>query len=189
MILCDKSIRKLALEAGMLTPFSESVNKGISYGLTSSGYDLRLAGEFKVFKNTHCQRVDPKNQDPEVLGKMFDDVLVLEGGVLLIPPLGYVLGRSLEWIEMPVNLKGITIGKSTYARCGILVNVTPAEPGWRGHLTIEISNLNSNVAVIYPGEGIAQMEFHVLDEIPEETYADKGGKYQDQQGVTPAKVI
>lgn len=189
VILCDSTIRRLATEERMLEPFAEGVDGGISFGLTSSGYDLRLACEFKVFKNTYCQIVDPKNTDPVALARMFDDIRVLMGQTFLIPAYGYVLGRSLEYIRMPRRLKGHCLGKSTYARCGVLINTTPLEPEWEGHLTIEISNLNPNPAVLYPGEGIAQLEFHLTDQLCERSYADKQGKYQHQTGVTPARVL
>ena len=189
MILCDKSIRKLVKAHQMIEPFVEGVSDGvISYGLTSAGYDLRLACEFLVFKNTFCQLVDPKRNDELYLQQMFDRITVPAGETFRIPAYGYVLGRSVEWLRIPSTLKGHCIGKSTFARSGILINTTPLESGWIGHLTIEISNLNPNPAVLYPGEGIAQLEFHVLDEAPEIDYAQKRGKYQGQTGVTPARM-
>jgi len=177
----------------MIEPFSEAVsgNGVISYGVTSAGYDLRLGSEVSVFKNTSGEVMDPKRQREEgYREKMFDvfrDLAV--GQRVLLPPNGYALGVAVERMDIPRWLKGRVVGKSTMARCGILINCTPIEPGWRGHLTIEISNISSCPAAIYIGEGIAQTEFELLSSIPEISYDDKRGKYQDQpRSPVPARV-
>lgn len=175
----DKWIRKKALHEGMLEPFTnESVRKGvISYGLSSYGYDLRLSNEFCIFTNLYSRIVDPKNLDQHSFTRFKADDYVQ-------PPNSVLLGRSIEYIRMPPSTLGICVGKSTYARCGLIVNVTPLEPQWEGFLTIEISNTNSVPVRIYPNEGIAQIVFLEADEVSDVSYASKGGKYQEQQGVT-----
>lgn len=173
----------------IIDPFSEakSGDGTISFGLTHAGYDLRLGIEFLVFKNTYGEVIDPKRfKDPEYQSKVFDNLVSTKP--VIIPAQGYVLGRSWEYLRMPKTLSGTCVGKSTLARSGILINTTPLEPGWEGYLTIEISNLNTSPAVIYPMEGIAQLRFEVLSSLPETDYKDKGGKYQNQVGVTPAIV-
>ena len=191
MILNDREIARLAREQGMIDPFVPEqvrvVNPGtpaerrvISYGLSSFGYDLRVAREFKIFTNVNSSIVDPKQFDP----KAFVD---FEGDVCIIPPNSFALARSMEYFRIPEDIVCITLGKSTYARCGIIVNITPAEPGWRGYLTIEISNTTPLPARIYAGEGIAQMLFF-RGERPSVTYASRQGKYQDQQGIVLPKV-
>lgn len=181
MILADFEIRQLA-HKGMITPFSEGEKRPgvISYGLTSYGYDLRLGRKFKVFTNAHCAVVDPKNFDPAC----FVDI---EGDYCLIPPNSFALAESLETISIPRNIQTICLGKSTYARCGIIVNVTPLEPEWRGKVTIEISNTTPLPAKVYANEGILQVLF--FRGLPCETsYADKNGIYQSQEGLTLPQV-
>lgn len=191
-ILSDGDIRKLVASHIVLDPFTEGVQDGdvVSYGLTSAGYDLRLAGKARIFKNTFSERINPKRfRDPAYQLRVFDMVNGLEtGNVIVIPPNGYVLAYTLEYIRMPRHLKGHCLGKSTYARCGIIINTTPLEPGWEGHLTLEIANNTPCPSEIIVGEGIAQLEFHTLSRVPEKDYAEKKGKYQFQGGEpTPAR--
>lgn len=153
----------------------------ISYGVTSYGYDFRIGRKFKVFKNTFMTTVDPKCFSP----KCFDEI---EDDHCIIPPNSFVLGESVEWVEIPRDVLGICVGKSTYARCGLIVNVTPLEPGWKGRITIEISNSTTLPAKIYSEEGIMQVVFFKGDEACKTSYADKKGKYQDQVGITLPKV-
>ncbi len=164
---------------GMIEPFENGqVREGkISYGLSSYGYDIRVAPEFKVFTNVHNVVVDPKNFDP----RSFVDV---RADHCIVPPNSFALARTEEYFRMPRNVLAICVGKSTYARCGIVVNVTPLEPAWEGYLTLEISNTTPLPAKIYAGEGIAQLLFFEGDEEPEVAYADRKGKYQKQTGVT-----
>ena len=155
-----------------------SVRPGtISYGVTSYGYDVRVGRRFKVFTNAHCVVVDPKNFDPA----SFVDI---EGDFCLIPPNSFALAETVEYLEIPRDIICLCVGKSTYARCGIIVNVTPLEPEWRGRVTIEISNTTPLPAKIYAGEGIAQILFLRADAVCRTSYADKKGKYQDQKGLT-----
>lgn len=179
----DHWIRKMALEHGMIEPFVESqVRAGvISYGVSSYGYDMRVARQFKIFTNVHSAIVDPKNFDPQ----SFVDY---EGDVCIVPPNSFALARSVEYFRIPRNVLTLCVGKSTYARCGILTNITPFEPGWEGHVTLEISNTTPLPARIYAEEGIAQVLFFEADEECEVSYADKKGKYQGQRGVTPPKI-
>jgi len=179
----DRWIKKMAKEHGMITPFEDSqVRKGsISYGLSSYGYDIRIADEFKIFTNINSTIVDPKNFDL----KSFVD---FKGEVCIIPPNSFALGRSVEYFKIPRNVITICLGKSTYARCGIITNVTPFEPEWEGHVTLEISNTTPLPAKIYAYEGIAQVLFFESDEECEISYADKKGKYQAQKGITPPKI-
>lgn len=153
----------------------------ISYGVSSYGYDVRVADEFKVFTNVHGGRVDPKNFDAK-------NYVEMRGPELVIPPNGFALARTVEYFRIPRNVLVICLGKSTYARCGIIVNVTPLEPEWEGHVTLEFSNTTNLPAVVYANEGIAQMLFLESDEDCHESYADKGGKYQGQTGVTDARM-
>ncbi len=175
----DKWIRQMATEHGMIEPFSETqVRDGvISYGLSSYGYDVRIANEFKIFTNINHMVVDPKDFDP----RSFVD---FEGDQCIIPPNSFALARTVEHFRVPRDVIVVTIGKSTYARCGIIVNVTPLEPEWEGIVTLEVSNTTPLPARIYAGEGIAQMLFFQSDEPCETSYADKKGKYQDQKGLT-----
>lgn len=182
-IKADRWIKKMALEHGMISPFEEKqVRQGvISFGLSSYGYDVRIADEFKIFTNVFGAVVDPKNFDP----KSFVD---FKGEVCIIPPNSFALGRTVEYFRIPRNSMTICVGKSTYARCGIITNVTPLEPGWEGHVTLEVSNTTPLPAKIYANEGIAQILFFESDEQCLVSYADKKGKYQAQQGVTLPKV-
>lgn len=195
-ILSDKDIRSLCDFYSppfmtMLDPFSEAVsgNGIISYGITSAGYDLRIAGDFLVFNPSYGLTIDPKRfKEEEYRNQIFTKIERKEGQSMLIPPNSYVLGRSVEYIRMPRHLKARCTGKSTYARAGILINTTPLEPAWEGHLTIEIGNVSPCPALIYVGEGIAQIEFETLTSDCEVSYADKAGQYQNQIGVTPSRV-
>ena len=169
----------MALELGMIKPFEERQVRagGISYGLSSYGYDLRIADEFKIFTNINNTIVDPKAFDP----RSFVDY---QGPVCIVPPNSFALGRSLEYFKIPRNVLTICVGKSTYARCGIITNVTPFEPEWEGFVTLEISNTTPLPARIYANEGIAQVVFFEADEVCEVSYKDKAGKYQKQLGIT-----
>jgi dCTP deaminase len=168
----------MALEQGMIKPFEERQVRagGISYGLSSYGYDLRIADEFKIFTNINNTIVDPKAFDP----RSFVDY---QGPVCIVPPNSFALGRSLEYFKIPRNVLTICVGKSTYARCGIITNVTPFEPEWEGYVTLEISNTTPLPAKIYANEGIAQVLFFQSDEGCQTSYADRQGKYQGQQGI------
>lgn len=183
MIKNDKWIRKMAIEKKMIEPFAEKqISQGaVSYGVSSYGYDMRVADEFKIFTNVHSAHVDPKNFD----SKSFVD---FKGPVCIIPPNSFALARSVEYFRIPRNVMTICVGKSTYARCGIITNVTPFEPEWEGYVTLEISNTTPLPAKIYANEGIAQVLFFQADEEPETSYKDKKGKYQAQTGITPARV-
>jgi dCTP deaminase len=167
-----------------IEPFAANAGRPgvISYGVTSYGYDVRVGRKFKVFTNARCAVVDPKNFDPN----SFVDI---EGDYCLIPPNSFALAETVEHIEVPRDILCICLGKSTYARCGIICNVTPLEPEWRGKVTIEISNTTPLPAKIYAGEGIAQILFLRADEVCRTSYADKKGKYQDQKGLTLPFVI
>lgn len=162
-----------------IEPFAEAASRPgtISYGATSYGYDVRVGRRFKVFTNARCTVVDPKNFDPASFVDM-------EGDFCLIPPNSFALAETIEYLEVPRDVLGICVGKSTYARCGIIVNVTPLEPEWRGRITIEISNTTPLPAKIYSGEGIAQIVFLRAEAVCKVSYADKHGKYQDQKGLT-----
>ena len=175
----DAWIRRMALEEGMIDPFVDAqVSRVvISYGLSSYGYDLRVADEFKIFTNVHATTVDPKAWDD----RSFVD---FQGPVCTIPPNSFALARTEEYFRIPRDVLVICVGKSTYARCGIIVNVTPLEPTWEGYLTLEISNTTPLPAKIYAGEGIAQLLFFEGDQEPETAYADREGKYMKQVGVT-----
>lgn len=179
----DHWIRKMAREHGMIDPFVDSqVRNGvISYGVSSYGYDIRVADEFKIFTNVFSAIVDPKNFDPR---SMVD----FTGEVCIIPPNSFVLARTVEYFRIPRNVLTICVGKSTYARCGLIVNVTPFEPEWEGFVTLEISNTTPLPAKIYANEGIAQVLFFESDEVCESSYADKKGKYQGQQSIVLPKV-
>ncbi|GAA5343481.1 MAG TPA: dCTP deaminase [Anaerolineaceae bacterium] len=179
----DKWIKKMALEQRMIEPFEEGQirNGVISYGTSSYGYDIRVADEFKIFTNINSAIVDPKNFDPR---SMVD----FRGEVCIIPPNSFALGRTVEYFRIPANVLTICLGKSTYARCGIIVNVTPFEPEWEGYVTLEISNTTPLPAKIYANEGIAQVLFFEGDEPCEITYAMKKGKYQGQQSIMLPKL-
>jgi dCTP deaminase len=178
-IKSDRWIRQMALEHGMIEPFADrQVREGvISYGVSSYGYDMRVATEFRIFTNVLNSMVDPKQFDPK-------SFVEFEGDVCIVPPNSFALGRSVEYFRIPRNVITITVGKSTYARCGIITNVTPFEPEWEGFVTLEISNTTPLPAKIYANEGIAQALFFEGDEAPETSYADRKGKYQGQRGVT-----
>jgi dCTP deaminase len=178
-IKSDRWIQEMAEQHGMIEPFhTGQVRDGcISYGLSSYGYDIRVAPEFKVFTNVFNVVVDPKGFD----ARSFVDVNEAE---CIIPPNSFALARTEEYFRIPRDVLVLCVGKSTYARCGIIVNVTPLEPTWYGYLTLEISNTTPLPAKIYAGEGIAQLLFFEGDEEPETAYADRKGKYMMQQGVT-----
>jgi dCTP deaminase len=185
-IRSDSWIRRMAKEHNMISPFVErqvrqdhlqSDSKIISYGVSSYGYDVRCANEFKIFTNINSTIVDPKKFDE----RSFVDFV---GDVCIIPPNSFALARTVEFFKIPRNVLTICLGKSTYARCGIIVNVTPLEPEWEGHVTLEFSNTTPLPAKIYANEGVAQMIFLQADEICETSYADRSGKYQGQTGVT-----
>jgi len=182
-IKSDKWIKRMAKEHEMIEPFSSGqVKKGIiSFGLSSYGYDIRVAGEFKVFTNVNSTVIDPKSFDPQSL-------VDFKGKVCIIPPNSFVLARTVEYFKIPRNILTICLGKSTYARCGIIVNVTPFEPEWEGYATLEISNTTPLPAKIYANEGIAQIIFLEADEICERSYKDKKGKYQAQKKITLPKL-
>ena len=183
MVKSDTWIRKMAREHKMIEPFEEKqVRKGvISFGVSSYGYDLRIADEFKIFTNINTTIVDPKNFDPKSL-------VDFKGDVCIVPPNSFALGRSVEYFRIPRKVITITLGKSSYARCGIITNVTPLEPEWEGYVTLEVSNTTPLPARIYANEGIAQVLFFESDEICETSYKDKQGKYQGQVGVTLPRV-
>jgi dCTP deaminase len=179
----DHWIRKMALEEGMIEPFVDhQVRNGVvSYGVSSYGYDVRVANEYKIFTNVFSATVDPKNFDPR---SMIDFV----GDVCVIPPNSFALAKTVEYFRIPRKVLTVCLGKSTYARCGIIVNVTPFEPQWEGYVTLEISNTTPLPAKIYSNEGIAQVLFFEADEECEISYADKKGKYQYQQSILLPKL-
>lgn len=179
----DHWIEKMATENGMIEPFErENISKSvISYGLSSYGYDLRVANKYKIFTNVNNSIVDPKNWDPQ-------SFIDYSGDVCIVPPNSFALARSVEYFRIPRNILTICLGKSTYARCGIIVNVTPFEPEWEGHVTLEISNTTPLPAKIYSNEGLCQVIFFESEEPCSVSYKDKQGKYQAQRGITPAKV-
>ena len=174
----DHWILRMAREHRMIEPFVEQqVREGaISYGVSSYGYDIRVADEFKIFTNVHSAIVDPKNFDP---ASMID----FKGEVCIIPPNSFALARTIEYFRIPRSVLTVCLGKSTYARCGIIVNVTPFEPEWEGFVTLEISNTTPLPAKIYANEGIAQVLFFEADEVCRISYADKKGKYQKQSQI------
>ena len=179
----DHWITQMARKRGMIEPFESSqVRSGvISYGVSSYGYDIRVADEFKIFTNVHSAIVDPKNFDTR---SMVD----FKGDVCVIPPNSFALARTVEYFRIPRNVLTICVGKSTYARCGIIVNVTPFEPEWEGYVTLEISNTTPLPAKIYANEGIAQVLFFEAADECETSYADKKGKYQRQQSIVLPKL-
>ena len=179
----DHWIRKMALEQGMIDPFEPGqVRSGvISFGVSSYGYDIRVADEFKIFTNVFSAVVDPKQFGPK---SMVD----FKGEVCVIPPNSFALARTVEYFRIPRQVLTVCLGKSTYARCGIIVNVTPFEPEWEGYVTLEISNTTPLPARIYANEGIAQVLFFEADEECETSYADKKGKYQKQQSIVLPKM-
>ncbi|MEI6033725.1 MAG: dCTP deaminase [Verrucomicrobiae bacterium] len=185
MSVCsDKWIRRMAVENGMIEPFVDGQIKQdaegkrvVSYGLSSYGYDLRVSDEFKVFTNVYSAMVDPKAFDD----RSFVDI---QTDVCIVPPNSFALARSIEYFRIPREVLTICVGKSTYARCGIIVNVTPFEPEWEGHVTLEISNTTPLPARIYANEGLAQVVFFHADDVCETSYADRAGKYMRQRGIT-----
>ena len=182
-ILSDKTIKRLALEEEMILPFeNKQVREGkISYGLSSYGYDARVSEEFKIFTNVNSEIVDPKDFKST-------NFVTKNGPECIIPPNSFALARTVERFKIPKDVMVICLGKSTYARCGIIVNVTPLEPGWEGYVTLEFSNTTPLPAKIYANEGVAQFIFLKGNEKPEVTYADRDGKYMGQTGVTLPKV-
>jgi len=185
-IKSDNWIRRMARDHQMIEPFEpgqvREVNgrRIVSYGTSSYGYDVRCASEFKIFTNINSTIVDPKNFDE----RSFVD---FNGDVCIIPPNSFALARTVEYFRVPRNVLILTVGKSTFARCGVIVNVTPLEPEWEGHVTLEFSNTTTLPAKIYANEGVAQMLFFESDEVCATSYADRGGKYQGQRGVTLPK--
>jgi len=180
----DSWIRQMAKKHGMIEPFVEKQvsTHVISYGVSSYGYDIRVADEYKIFTDVFSAIVDPKHFDPK---SMVD----FKGDVCIIPPNSFVLARTIEYFRIPRNVLTVCVGKSTYARCGLIVNVTPFEPEWEGFVTLEISNTTPLPAKVYSNEGIAQVLFFVADQECETSYKDRKGKYDKQVGVVPAKVI
>src|SRR6202162_4589346 len=187
VIKSDRGIRRMAAEHRMIDPFEPGQireangQKIVSYGTSSYGYDIRCSSEFKLFTNLNTTIVDPKNFDD----KSFVD---FKGDSCIIPPNSFALARTVEYFRIPRNVLTICLGKSTYARCGIIVNVTPFEPEWEGYVTLEFSNTTPLPAKIYANEGVAQVLFFESDEVCETSYKDRGGKYQGQQGVTLPKI-
>ncbi len=183
MILSDKWIREQAQKNGMIEPFVESQKREgmISYGLSSYGYDARCSPEFKIFTNVNSAIVDPKNFSPS----SFVD---RETDVCIIPPNSFALARTVEYFRIPRDVLVVCLGKSTYARCGIIVNVTPLEPEWEGHVTLEFSNTTPLPAKIYANEGVCQFLFFKGDQPCEVSYRDRSGKYMNQTGVTLPKI-
>lgn len=182
-IKSDKWIEKMALERDMIVPFAghqvreHQATRIVSYGVSSYGYDVRCAPEFKIFTNINSAIVDPKNFDASSFVDVHSDVCI-------IPPNSFALARTVEYFKIPRNVLTICLGKSTYARCGIIVNVTPLEPEWEGHVTLEFSNTTPLPAKIYANEGVAQMIFLETDDVCAVSYRDRQGKYQGQVGVT-----
>ena len=182
-IKSDRWIRQQAIEHGMITPFSEKqVREGvISYGLSSYGYDLRVSDEFKIFTNVNSAVIDPKAFDERSFVSVQSDSVI-------VPPNSFALARSIEYFKIPRDVLTICVGKSTYARGGIIVNVTPFEPEWEGFVTLEISNTTPLPAKVYANEGLCQILFFQSDEVCEVSYADRKGKYQNQQGIVLPKL-
>ncbi|ACZ13212.1 dCTP deaminase [Sulfurospirillum deleyianum] len=180
----DSWIREKSLKERMIEPFcEEQVGKDVvSYGVSSYGYDIRVGREFKIFTNVNSTVVDPKEFDDK-------NVIDFEGDICIVPPNSFALARTVEYFRIPKNVLAICLGKSTYARCGIIVNVTPFEPEFEGHITIEISNTTPLPAKIYANEGIAQVLFLEGDSECETTYKDKKGKYQGQTGITLPRIL
>lgn len=179
----DRWIRRMALENKMIDPFVDRQMKQgvISYGVSSYGYDMRVADEFRIFTNVNSTTVDPKQFDPRSL-------VEFKGDICIIPPNSFALGRSVEYFRIPRSVLTVCVGKSTYARCGIIVNVTPFEPEWEGYVTLEISNTTPLPAKIYANEGLCQVIFFESDEPCEVSYKDKKGKYQSQGGIVLPRI-
>ena len=185
-IKSDRWIRRMAEGHGMIEPFEPGQvrevggRRIVSYGTSSYGYDVRCAAEFKIFTNINSTIVDPKDFDP-------NSFVDFSGEICIIPPNSFALARTVEFFRIPRNVLTVCLGKSTYARCGIIVNVTPLEPEWEGHVTLEFSNTTPLPAKIYANEGVAQMLFFESDEVCDVSYRDRGGKYMGQVGVTLPK--
>jgi dCTP deaminase len=179
----DRWIRRMVQEQQMIEPFAENQKRDgvISYGLSSYGYDLRVADEYKIFTNVNNSIVDPKNFDER-------SFVEFKGPLCIVPPNSFALARSVEYFKIPRNVLTICVGKSTYARCGIIVNVTPLEPEWEGFVTLEISNTTPLPARVYSNEGLCQIVFFESDEVCETSYKDKKGKYQAQQGIVLPRI-
>jgi len=181
-IKSDRWIKRTVREHDMIRPFSpRQVRKGISYGLSSYGYDFRVADTFRIFAGVNAEVIDPKNPNDAAF-------VTVKGSSVLIPPHSFALARSVEYFKIPRKILTLCVGKSTYARCGLIVNVTPFEPEWEGFATVELSNTSPLPVRIYANEGIAQLIFLESDEVCEISYADKKGKYQAQKKITLAKV-
>ena len=182
-VLSDKWIKEMARTHNMISPFEDKQVRGtkISYGLSSFGYDARVSNEFKIFTNINSEIIDPKNFKQ-------NNFVSKNGEECIIPPNSFVLSSTVEYFKIPNNIMVICLGKSTYARCGIIVNVTPLEPSWEGHVTLEFSNTTPLPAKIYANEGVAQFIFLKGNEKPDITYADRNGKYMKQSGVTLPKI-
>ena len=182
-VLSDKWIKKMSKENGMISPFVDKQQKKnvISYGLSSYGYDARVSNEFKIFTNVNSSMVDPKDFSNS-------NFISIKQDICIIPPNSFVLASTVEYFKIPKNILVICLGKSTYARCGIIVNVTPLEPEWEGHVTLEFSNTTPLPAKIYANEGACQFVFLQGNEDPEISYADRKGKYMNQKGVTLPKI-
>ena len=182
-ILSDKWIKEMVRTHNMISPFEPSQVRGtkISYGLSSFGYDARVSNEFKIFTNINSEIIDPKNFKQ-------NNFISKNGESCIIPPNSFVLSSTIEYFKIPNDIMVICLGKSTYARCGIIVNVTPLEPGWEGYVTLEFSNTTPLPAKIYANEGVAQFIFLKGNEKPDITYADRNGKYMRQSGVTLPKI-
>ena len=182
-VLSDKWIKEMAKTHSMINPFEDKQVRGtkISYGLSSYGYDARVSNEFKIFTNINSEIIDPKNFKQ-------NNFVSKNGEECIIPPNSFVLSSTVEYFKIPNNIMVICLGKSTYARCGIIVNVTPLEPSWEGHVTLEFSNTTPLPAKIYANEGVAQFIFLKGNEKPDITYADRNGKYMKQSGVTLPKI-
>ena len=182
-VLSDKWIKEMARTHNMISPFEDKQVRGtkISYGLSSFGYDARVSNEFKIFTNVNSEIIDPKNFKQ-------NNFISKNGEECIIPPNSFVLSSTVEYFKIPNNIMVICLGKSTYARCGIIVNVTPLEPSWEGYVTLEFSNTTPLPAKIYANEGVAQFIFLKGNEKPDITYADRNGKYMKQSGVTLPKI-
>jgi dCTP deaminase len=182
-VLSDKWIKEMARTHNMISPFEDKQIRGtkISYGLSSFGYDARVSNEFKIFTNVNSEIIDPKNFKQ-------NNFISKNGESCIIPPNSFVLSSTIEYFKIPNDIMVICLGKSTYARCGIIVNVTPLEPGWEGYVTLEFSNTTPLPAKIYANEGVAQFIFLKGNEKPDITYADRNGKYMKQSGVTLPKI-
>ena len=182
-VMSDRWIRRMATEHGMIEPFEETQKRDgvISYGLSSYGYDARVSDEFKIFTNVNSAIIDPKDFDERSFVTVVADSVI-------VPPNSFALARSIEYFKIPRDVLTICVGKSTYARCGIIVNVTPFEPEWEGFVTLEISNTTPLPARIYANEGLCQILFFQSDEPCETSYADRQGKYQKQQGIVLPKL-